>query len=76
MFGKKAKRIKELEVSIGNLRHEVFSLRNYGTKVQLENLTGQLSVSQKELQDLGYRYQLLESLMKNLRINVTLPKRS
>ena len=67
MFGSKSRRIKELEELV-RLSGDVIDKKNAEINKLLDARNTAYSM-------LEYRYNLLESLLKQVRINVTLPAR-
>lgn len=78
MFGAKSRRIKLLETINDNLTK--YAERQYAEINQLAdaNKTAYRALEKRltdAINDLQYRYNLLESLLKQVKINVTLPAR-
>lgn len=78
MFGAKSKRIKLLMQINDNLTEYVECQRTEINRITDATNTAYRALSDRasdEIADLQYRYNLLESLLKQVRINVTLPAR-
>jgi len=78
MFGKKSKRIIELEKINNNLVGLVDRKNNQIVKLEEANNTAYRALETRATEQIAvlqYRCDLLESLLKQVRINVTLPAR-
>lgn len=74
MFNAKKKRIKELEKEVGFKRSELNTLQ-YIYDTETANWARKYRDLEQEFADLSYRHGVLGQVLKQLNINVTLPKR-